>query len=222
MTLTARTQLRRIPERGSREMANVWDILAEGSIAAVGFSIDGQPFVIPMLYGSDRELIYLHGSAASRLMRQLETGLAACLTVTLIDGIVMARSAFNHSMNYRSVVAFGTAKKITDAAQKESALRTISEHVAPGRWAEVRCPSQKELKATTVLAFYVEEASAKVRTGPPSDDDADYALNIWAGVLPLHITAGDPIADPKLRDAIELPQSIRNFETRQLKPRSKS
>ena len=203
-------------------MANVWDILAEGSIAAVGFSIDGQPFVIPMLYGSDRELIYLHGSAASRLMRQLETGLAACLTVTLIDGIVMARSAFNHSMNYRSVVAFGTAKKISDAAQKESALRTMSEHVAPGRWAEVRGPSQKELKATTVLAFHMEEASAKVRTGPPSDDDADYALNIWAGVLPLHVTAGDPIADPKLRDAIELPESIRNFETRQLKPRSKS
>ena len=134
----------------------------------------------------------------------------------------MARSAFNHSMNYRSVVAFGTAKKITDAAQKQSALRTISEHVAPGRWAEVRGPSQKELKATTVLAFYMEEASAKVRTGPPSDDDADDALNIWAGVLPLHVTVGEPIADPKLREVIELPESIRNFATRQLKPRSKS
>src|SRR5664279_260976 len=174
MNLTKRTELRRIPDRGLHDRKKTDSILDAGFLAHVGFCVDGQPFVLPTLYGRDGEKLYLHGSAASRMLRELEKGVAACVTVTLVDGLVLARSAFDHSMNYRSVVAFGTARKIVDPEQKVQALRVISEHLIAGRWADVRGPSDKELKATTVLEFSIEEASSKVRSGPPLDDENDY------------------------------------------------
>ncbi len=211
MNLTRRTELRRRPARGSREWATIAEILDAGILANIGFCLDGQPFVIPTLYGRDGEMLYLHGSAASRTIRELATGVPACVTVTILDGLVLARSAFNHSMNYRSVVAFGTARKIEDPEQKVRSLRTISEHVIPGRWEEVRQPSEKELKATAVLEFLIEEASAKVRTGPPSDDEDDYGLPVWAGVLPLEVRTGLPIPDGRLLEGVTLPEDYRTI-----------
>ncbi len=214
MNLTKRTELRRIPDRGSHDWETVNQILDAGFLACVGFCVDGQPFVIPTLYGRDGEKLYLHGSAASRMLRQLETGVPACVTVTLVDGLVLARSAFHHSMNYRSVVAFGTARKIADPGQKIKSLRVISEHLIAGRWKDVREPSEKELKATTVLEFSIEEASAKVRTGPPVDEDSDYGLPIWAGVLPLEIQSRQPIPDDKLIGGVALPDYVRRYDAR--------
>ena len=195
MNLSERTELHRIPDRGSREWETINQILDAGFLAHVGFCVAGQPFVIPTLYGRDGEKLYLHGSAASRMLRELETGIPACVTVTLVDGLVLARSAFDHSMNYRSVVAFGRAQKIADAEQRIRSLRVISEHLIAGRWKEIREPSEKELKATTVLEFLIEEASSKVRSGPPLDDENDYGLPVWAGVLPLEIRSRPPIPD---------------------------
>lgn len=214
MNLTDRTKLRRLPDRGSHETEAVNQILDAGFLAHVGFSVEGQPFVIPTLYGRDGDKLYLHGSAASRMVRELEKGVAACVTVTLVDGLVLARSAFHHSMNYRSVVAFGTARKIEDAAAKANGLRVISEHLIAGRWRDVREPSEKELKATAVLEFAIEEASAKVRTGPPKDDEADYALPVWAGVLPLELAAGIPVPDSRLAHEGETPQYVQEYFSR--------
>jgi nitroimidazol reductase NimA-like FMN-containing flavoprotein (pyridoxamine 5'-phosphate oxidase superfamily) len=180
-------------------------------LAHVGFNVNGQPFVIPTLYGREGGKLYLHGSAASRMLRELEKGVPACVTVTLVDGLVLARSAFHHSMNYRSVVAFGTARKIDDDAQKTHALRVISENVIAGRWNNVRGPSDKELKATAILEFAIEEASAKVRTGPPLDDEEDYALPVWAGVLPLKWQAKSPEPDPRLANGAEVPEYVANY-----------
>lgn len=167
--------------------------------------------MIPTLYGRDGEKLYLHGSAASRMLRELETGVPACVTVTVVDGLVLARSAFHHSMNYRSVVAFGTARKIVDPDQKVFALRTITEHVIAGRWNDVRGPSEKELKATTVLEFAMEEASAKIRIGPPLDDEEDYALPIWAGVVPLQMAAQTPVPDPRITSDVETPEYVLRY-----------
>jgi len=174
----------------------------------------GQPFVIPTLYGRDGETLYLHGSSASRMLGELETGTPACVTVTLVDGLVLARSAFHHSMNYRSVVAFGTARKVVDPERKVECLRVISEHVIAGRWKDVRGPSEKELRATTVLEFSIEEASSKVRTGPPVDDDGDYGLPVWAGVLPLEVKSQAPVPDDKLVEGSRLPDYVRLYDDR--------
>jgi nitroimidazol reductase NimA-like FMN-containing flavoprotein (pyridoxamine 5'-phosphate oxidase superfamily) len=214
LNLTKRTELRRIPDRGSHESKTINEILDAGFLAHVGFCLDGQPFVIPTLYGRDGERLYLHGSAVSRMLRELETGIPACLTVTLVDGLVLSRSAFDHSMNYRSVVAFGTARKITDPGQKIESLRAISEHLIAGRWADVRGPSEKELKATTVLEFSIEEASSKVRSGPPLDDESDYGLPVWAGVLPLAMKSRPPMPDDKLIEGVTLPDYVRRFDAR--------
>ena len=214
MNLTKRTELRRIPDRGSRDWETIHQILDAGFLASVGFCVDGQPFVIPTLYGRDGEKLLLHGSAASRMLRQLETGVPACVTVTLVDGLVLSRSAFDHSMNYRSVVAFGTARKVVDSDQKIKSLRVISEHLIAGRWAEVRGPSDKELKATTVLEFSIEEASSKVRSGPPLDDESDYGLPVWAGVLPLEIKSRPPKPDDKLIKGVSLPDYVRRYDAR--------
>ena len=189
-------------------MATIHAILDAGFLAHVGFQTNGQPFVIPTLYGRDEDKLYLHGSAASRMLKELGIGFPACVTVTLVDGLVLARSAFHHSMNYRSVVAFGTARKIDDPAQKTRALRIISEHVVAGRWEEVRSPTERELKATSVLVFSIEEASAKVRTGPPLDDEEDYNLPVWAGILPLRLEAKTPIPDSRLAENTEVPQYV--------------
>lgn len=214
MNLTKRSELRRIPDRGSHDWETINQILDAGFLASVGFCVDGQPFVIPTLYGRDGEKLYLHGSAVSRTLRELETGIPICVTVTLVDGLVLSRSAFDHSMNYRSVVAFGTARKIVDPEQKVKSLRVISEHLIAGRWAEVRGPSDKELKATTVLEFSIEEASSKVRSGPPLDDESDYGLPVWAGVLPLEIRSRLPIPDGRLIKDVTLPDYVRRFDAR--------
>ena len=212
MNLTKRTELRRIPDRGSRDWETIHQILDAGFLASVGFCVDGQPFVIPTLYGRDGEKLLLHGSAASRMLRQLETGVPACVTVTLVDGLVLSRSAFDHSMNYRSVVAFGTARKVVDSDQKIKSLRVISEHLIAGRWAEVRGPSDNESKATTVLEFSIEEASSKVRSG--AVDESDYGLAVWAGVLPLLVRSGPPIPDDKLLEGVSLPEYVRCYDAR--------
>jgi uncharacterized protein len=211
MKVTERTQLRRLPNRGSHDLETVCKILDAGFLAHVGFNMNGQPFVIPTLYGREGEALYLHGSAASRMLRELDSGIPACVNVTLVDGLVLARSAFHHSMNYRSVVAFGTARKINDPEQKTEALRVISEHLIRGRWDDVRVPSETELKATSVLEFTMEEASAKVRTGPPLDDEEDYALPMWAGVLPLTVTPGIPIPDSRLAQGAAVPGYVRHY-----------
>lgn len=211
MNLTKRTELRRLPKRGSHETETIYSILDAGFLAHVGFQVNGQPFVIPTLYGREEDKLYLHGSAASRMLGELETGVAACVNVTLVDGLVLARSAFHHSMNYRSVVAFGTALKIKQADRKAHALRILSEHLIAGRWNDVRTPSEQELKATAVLEFSIEEASAKIRQGPPLDDEDDYSLPVWAGILPLGLEAQTPIPDPRLAIGTEVPQYIRQF-----------
>ena len=209
MTPTNRTKLRRLPDRGSHESEIINAILDAAFLAHVGFQSDGQPVVIPTLYGRDGNKLYLHGSAASRMLGELGTGMPVCVNVTLVDGLVLARSAFNHSMNYRSVVAFGTARKIEDQASKLHALRVISEHLLAGRWKDVRGPNEKEMKATSVLEFTIEEASAKVRTGPPHDDEEDYQLPVWAGVLPLALEAKSPIPDPELAQGIQAPEYLK-------------
>jgi len=211
MNITTRSTVRRMPERGSHDWQAIWKILSEGLIASVGFCVGSQPFVIPTLYGSDGDNLYLHGSAASRMLRELDAGVPACVTVTIVDGLVLARSAYHHSINYRSVVAFGTAKTIVDAEQKVRGLRLISDHVVPGRWSQVRPPSEKELKATAVLSFTIEEASAKVRSGPPVDEPADYELPVWAGVMPLRMMAGDAIPSADMKEYIEIPEYLSQY-----------
>src|SRR6266576_4924819 len=218
MNRTKRTEFARIPSRGSHDWDTISEILDGGFLAYVGFCVDGQPFVIPTLYGRDGERLYLHGSAVSRMLRELETGIPTCVTVTLVDGLVLSRSAFDHSMNYRSVVAFGTARKVVDPEQKIKFLRVISEHLIAGRWADVRGPSEKELKATTVLEFSIQEASAKVRSGPPLDDESDYGLPVWAGVLPLEMRARSPIPDENLIEGVALPDYVRHYDGR-IRPR---
>jgi uncharacterized protein len=214
MKLSTRTELRRIPERGSHDWETIHHILDAGFLASVGFCVEGQPFVIPTLYGRDGERLYLHGSTASRMLQELETGIPACVTVTLVDGLVLSRCAFDHSMNYRSVVAFGSARKVVDPEQKIRSLRVISEHLIAGRWAEVRGPNHQELKATTVLEFSIEEASAKVRSGPPLDDESDHGLKVWAGVLPFEMKSRPPIPDDKLVEGVTLPEYVQRYDAR--------
>ncbi len=187
--------MRRLPSRGAYDRETIYAILDEALICHVGFVVDGQPFVIPTIYWRDGDTLYFHGSAASRMLRTLRGGVDACVTVTLLDGLVMARSAFHHSMNYRSVVVFGNAREVAEREEKLRALERLVEHIAPGRSAEVRGPSESELRQTLVLALPLHEASAKVRTGPPIDDVDDYKLPVWAGVVPLRMVRGEAIVD---------------------------
>ena len=209
---TQRTTLKRLPKRGSHERDVINQILDEGFICHIGFAIDGQPFVIPTGYARAGDKLFIHGSQASRMLRALKEGIDACVTVTLIDGLVLARSAFHHSMNYRSVVVFGRAALIEDRQEKLAALYALSEHMIPGRWKNVRVPSEVELQQTTVLSLPIDEASAKIRTGPPLDDEEDYAMNVWAGVLPMRLAVGSPIADPRLPPNIEVPHYVIEYE----------
>lgn len=208
---TDRTRLKRLPKRGNFDREVVNSILDEAFICHVGFVADGQPFVIPTSYGRVGDRLIIHGSAASRMMRSLSEGIDVCVTVTLLDGLVLARSAFHHSVNYRSVVIFGRAEQITDPAEKDAALKALTEHLIPGRWKDTRPPNALELKATTVLSLPIDEASAKIRSGDPVDDDEDYELPYWAGVLPLKMVAGTPEDDGKLKAGVEVPESIRNY-----------
>jgi len=208
---TDRTRVRRIPKRGAYDRTTIDAILDEGLIAHAGFVVDGQPFVIPTLYARDHDRVLIHGSAASRMLTTLERGVDVCLAVTLADGLVVARSAFHSSMNYRSVVLFGRARAVEEPAKKMDALRALTEHLIPGRWDDCRQPNEQEMKATLVLEMPIDEASAKVRTGPPLDDEEDYSLGYWAGVLPFETGAGTPLPDEKLAPAIDLPEYLRNY-----------
>ena len=194
---TDRTKVRRHAGRGRYDRGTVDAILDEGLVAHVGIVSDGQPYVIPVLYARCGERIYLHGSPLSRLVRRLGEGVPMCLTVSLLDGLVLARSAFHHSMNYRSVVVLGQGRAVRDWHEKQDALRAIVDHVVPGRSDEARGPSEKELDATEVVALDIDEASAKIRTGPPVDAGQDYALPVWAGVVPLGVAVGAPVADER-------------------------
>jgi uncharacterized protein len=208
---SARTRVVREAERGVYDRAAVYKILDAGFLCHVGFVVDGQPFVIPTSYGRAGDHLYIHGSAASRMLRQLDQGVPVCLTVTLLDGLVLARSVFNHSMNYRSVVVLGTAVAVMDPEEKLEALRRLAEHILPGRWAESRQPSAKELKATLVMRLPIDEFSAKVRQGPPVDDAEDYTFPVWAGVIPLNMVAGKPIPDSRLDPAYPVPSYAENY-----------
>jgi nitroimidazol reductase NimA-like FMN-containing flavoprotein (pyridoxamine 5'-phosphate oxidase superfamily) len=211
LSVTQRTKIKRVPSRGHYERELVYQILDEGLVCHMGFAVDGQPFVIPTAYGRMDDRLYIHGSPASRMLRSLQSGIEVCVTVTLLDGLVLARSAFHHSMNYRSVVIFGTATTVQDTEQKLEALRAFTEHIVPGRWAEVRQPNHQEVQGTLVLSLPLTEASAKVRTGPPLDDEADYSLPVWAGVVPLKLSAGVPVSDPRLQPEITPPAYVQNY-----------
>ncbi len=212
---TKRTQVTRLPKRGDYSEATIHSILDAGFLCHVGFVADGQPFVIPTSYGRSGDILYLHGSAASRMLRTLASGVEVCVTVTLVDGLVLARSAFHHSMNYRSVVLFGTATLVESPEEKTAALRAISEQIVPGRWDDVRWPTEQELKATKVLALPISEASAKVRTGPPLDDEEDYAMKVWAGILPFRVQPEAPLPDPRLNgDSQEVPGYLLGYNKR--------
>ena len=207
-----RVRLRRKRERGSYERDVIDAILDEALIAHLGtVSQDGQPIVVPMLHARSGDVVYCHGSVASRSLRAMREGMPACLTVSLLDGLVLARSAMHHSANYRSAMILGVAREVEDQSEKQAALRAIVEHIVPGRAAHIRGPSANELKATAVLALPIDEASAKVRTGPPLDDDEDHAIEVWAGVLPLRTVLGAPEPDPALRAGIELPAHAADY-----------
>lgn len=208
---TERTTLHRRANRGSYDRSTVEAILDEALYCHIGFVVDGQPYVIPTIHARLEDRLYVHGSSASRMLRTLKEETPICVTVTLLDGLVLARSAFHHSMNYRSVVVLGVAQEVTASREKYDALKAVVEHVAPQRWSEVRWPTEQELKATSVLRLPLEEASAKIRTGPPVDDEEDYQLPCWAGELPLRLTPQLPIPDPRLSVGIDLPAYLRDY-----------
>ncbi len=208
---TARTRVVREPQRAVYDRQTIYEILDEGFVCHVGFVIDRQPFVIPTSYGRKDDVLYIHGSAASRMLRSASKGIPICVTVTLLDGLVLARSIFNHSMNYRSVVVMGTAVAIEDREEKLAALRILSDHILPGRWNDARQPNDQELKATTVIRLPIEEFSAKVRQGMPIDDEADYAFPTWAGVIPLNLVPAAPVGDTRLQTGTVVPEYAEKF-----------
>ena len=209
---TEKTRVRRLPKRGNYDRDTIHAILDEAFICHVGFTVEAQPYVIPTGFARVDDHLYIHGSSASRMLRSLAEGIDVCVTVTLIDGLVLARSAFHHSINYRSVVILGKAELVDDPAEKYKAMEAFTEHIVPGRWADVRWPNELELKATTVLKLPIEEASAKIRTGGPIDDEEDYSLDVWAGVLPMNFNAGEPLRDELTASDIEVPRYIAAYE----------
>jgi len=207
-----RVRLRRRRERGSHDRPTIDAILDEAMIAHLAIVMDdGQPLAIPTLHARDGDVVYCHGSSAGRTMRAAAGGVPACLTVSLIDGLVLARSAMHHSANYRSAIIMGRAREVSEPREKRAAFRAIVERIVPGRWDEIRPPSDNEMRATTVVALAIEEASAKVRSGPPIDDEEDHGLDAWAGVIPLSVCVGTPQPDPLLRAGIELPEHVRDY-----------
>lgn len=206
-----RNKLKRIPKRGHYDKENLYSILDTGFVCHLGFVQNDQPFVIPTLYGRIDDKIFIHGASTSRMLKELEKGLEVCLTVTHVDGLVLARSAFHHSMNYRSAMIFGKAF-IAEEPEKSEALKAISDNVIAGRWEEVREPSAKELKATTVLRLEIEQASSKIRTGPPGDDEPDYELPIWAGLINFETSVKEIITDPLMKMETEVSPSVKNYQ----------
>ena len=213
MPPTKRTEVRRLPERGDHDPDLINSILDEALICHVGFvSEQGYPVVIPTIHARSGSTLYLHGSPASRMLRAVKHGADVCVTVSLVDGLVLARSVFHHSMNYRSVMVFGNPREVTDPEEKMKALEVITNHVARGRWADARHPNDLEFKGTTVLAVEIDEASAKTRSGPPGDDDEDYALPIWAGVVSVTTAFGPAVEDPALTDGIDPPGYVTDYQ----------
>jgi uncharacterized protein len=200
---TSRTRVKRLPDRGKYDRETVFAILDTGLVCHVGYNIDGRPYVTPTAHWRQGDHLYWHGSSASRMLRAQAAGIPVCVTVTHLDGLVLARSGFHHSLNYRSVMAIGNAELVEDMTEKLGAMRAFVERVVPGRWAQIREPTAQELKATSVLRLHMKEVSAKVRTGPPKDDEEDYSLPVWAGVVPVSVALGSPEPDPRLtaRDA---------------------
>ena len=209
---TPRTTVRRLPERARYDRESIDAILDEGLVCHVGFVVDGQPYVIPTIHARMGDHLVIHGSAAARMLRTLAGGVPLCVTVTLVDGLVLARSGFHHSLNYRSVVVLGRATEVADPAEKRRALDAIVEHVVPGRLPRVRPPKESEMRQTRVLSLPLSEASAKVRTGPPKDDEEDYALEVWAGELPLKLQTLAPVPDPRLAPGIEPGPEVTCYE----------
>ncbi len=209
---TKRSEVHRLPTRGTFDRETIHSILDEGLVCHIGFIFEGSPFVIPTGYGRSGDQLLIHGSAASRMLRALSAGAEACITVSLLDGLVLARSAFHHSVNYRSVVILGKGTVIDEPEAKMEALSVITDRLIPGRWDGIRLPSPQEMKGATVMSFAIAEASGKVRVGPPIDDEEDYLLPIWAGVLPLALAPGVPIADEKNLPGVELPHYVRNYK----------
>ncbi len=208
---SSRTRVTREPQLAVYDRETAYCILDAGFVCHVGFTVDSQPYVIPTAYGRKGNDLFIHGSAASRMLRGMKQGLPVCITVTLVDGLVLARSVFNHSMNYRSVVVLGTAQAVEDTGEKIAALKIISDHVIPGRWEEARYPNERELKATLVMRIPITEFSAKVRTGPPIDDEEDYSFPTWAGVIPLKTVAADAQPDPQLSSSFRTPAYVRKY-----------
>lgn len=208
---TERNRVRRLPKRGEYDKDTVYRIIDEALICHVGFVKEDGPFVIPTIHARMGDAIVLHGSKGNRLLNHIQAGNEVCITVTLVDGLVLARSVFHHSMNYRSVVLFGKGEIVSSKEEKLKALEIITEHVMPGRWKDARGPNEKELASTTVVSIPIESASAKIRTGPPIDDDEDYSLPVWAGILPLIQRVLPPEDDPDLGDGISLPEYIVDY-----------
>jgi uncharacterized protein len=211
MNVTERTTLKRHPERGNHDKSVIFDILDEALVCHVAFVTEAGPVVVPTLFARVNDTLYIHGSAIGRMLRTIAEGVEVCLNVTLLDGLVFARSAFSHSMNYRSVTVFGRGREVTDRTEKMRALAATVEHVAQGRWLDARRPSEKELLATTVIAIPLAEASAKIREGGPKDADADYALPVWAGVVPLRTIAGAPEPDGRLHGEATTPDYVASY-----------
>ena len=209
---TPRTTLRRKPDRGSHDWDTIAAILDEGLICHIAFEADGQPYAIPTIYGRDGRTLYIHGSPASRMLRSLAEGIPMCLTVTLVDGLLLARSVFHHSMNYRSVVALGTAHPVDGREEKLQALEVITDHLVPGRWGDARVPNEREIKASLVLRMEIDEASAKVRPGGVSDEPEDMNLPVWAGRLPLALAVGEPETDPDMAAEQPIPPYVRDYK----------
>jgi nitroimidazol reductase NimA-like FMN-containing flavoprotein (pyridoxamine 5'-phosphate oxidase superfamily) len=211
MTVKADTRLRRLPERGSQDLQMARDIIDDARICHVGFALDEQSYVLPMALGRDDDRVLLHGSVVSRLLKNLADGLPCCVTVTHLDGLVLARSSFNSSMNYRSLMVFGSARPVTDEEEKKRGLDILVEHLAPGRLADLRDSTRKELNATTLLTLPLETFSIKSRTGPPGDPKGDLDVPVWAGVIPLELTSGEPVGAPDMAAGVPLPDYLKSL-----------
>ena len=214
---TEKTRIHRMPKRGHYDRETIYQILDEALICHVGFVQDNQPYVIPINFARVEDTIVLHGAKASRLLKHIEAGHPVCVEATIVDGLVLARSVFHHSVNYRSVVLFGRGHLIADEQEKLAALEAVTEHLIPGRWKEARLPSQKELNATSVVSIQIDEASAKVRVGPPVDEEEDYALPVWAGILPLQEMPLAPVRDALQSDSVPMPEYVEQYSRKREK-----
>lgn len=209
---SSRSRIRRIPDRGSYDTETIYDIIDEAILCHVGFSIDNRPFVLPTIHARDEDRLLFHGAKASRMLKHIQEGHLICVTITLLDGLVLARSVFHHSMNYRSVILFGTGSVVEDPDEKLRGLEVLTQHLLPERWNDVRLPNEKEMNATTLVSMSIDEASAKIRSGPPEDEEEDYALPIWAGVLPIRQQILNPVDDDRLSEDIPVPENVRSYK----------